>query len=104
MKEYYSDLSFDALMQKLSEIGLSVCWDVERDWVSVGKREIANPMLWFDPREEKADYSGSVEVKAINAYLFSKEQIHKSLELVNSFLLTELSKRDVPNKLEEAKM
>lgn len=101
MKECYSDLSFDELRQKLSEIGLSVCWDVKRDWISVGKREFANPMLWFDPREEEKDYSGSIEVKAINVYLFSKEQIHKSLQLVNSFLLTDLVVRNVPKKLEE---
>lgn len=95
MKEYYTDLTFDQLTEKLGSVGLSLCWDANQEWISVGKREFANPMLWFNPRMKEKDYNGSVTVKSINIGLFSKDEVHTALMLVNSFLLTDLGKRKV---------
>lgn len=95
MKEYYTDLTFNELSEKLGDNGLSLCWDVNQEWISVGKREFANPMLWFDPRVEEKDYTGTVQVKSINVGLFSEREVYVALKLVNSFLLTALEKRNI---------
>lgn len=80
---------------KINELGLSLCWDIDRKNVSVGKPKIANPMLWFNPCIEEKDYDGSVKVKSINSPLFTGEQIRKSLMLIDEFLLTPLDKREL---------
>lgn len=92
---YYADLTFKDFSEKLAEVGLSLCWDVNKEMISIGKREFANPMLWFDPRVEEKDYSGSVQFKPINTALFSKKQVYTALRLVNSLLLTDLEKREI---------
>lgn len=63
--------------------------------ISIGKRKIANPMLWFNPRTEEKDYSGSIQFKSINTELFSSEQIYTALRLVNNLLFTDLEKREL---------
>lgn len=95
MIKFYTDLTFDELGKHLADIGLSLCWDAQKEWISIGKIEFANPMLWFNPRTEEKDYTGTVKVKSINVGLFSEEQVYIALRLVNSFLLTDLEKREL---------
>lgn len=88
-------MTFDDLGKALSKFRLVLCWDVNKDMISVGKREFSNPLLWFDPRTEEKDYTGSVTVKSINVGLYSSEEVYVALNLVNSFLLTDLAQRNI---------
>lgn len=95
MKGNYTDFTFREFADELNRVGLSLCWDVDKKNISVGKREIANPMLWFNPRTEKEDYTGTVKFKSINTPLFTEKQIYTALRLVDSLLMTDLKKREI---------
>lgn len=79
--------------KKISELGLSLCWSNDKEILSVGNPEFANPIVWFNPYLEEKDYDGSVRVKSINAPLFTDKQIKGVLLLVDEFLLTQLEDR-----------
>lgn len=88
-------MKFNEFSNELKKLGLSLCWDVNKEFISVGNPNFANPIIWFNPRIEKSDYTGSVTVKSINAPLFTGEQIRRALQLVDELLMTQLKDREV---------
>lgn len=59
---------------------------------SIGSPKFANPIIIFNPSEE---YQGTVFVKSINSTLFTSLQISKALDLVDKFLYTKPSDREM---------
>ncbi|WP_368900760.1 hypothetical protein [Oceanobacillus oncorhynchi] len=88
-------MNMKGLQRRLGESGLSLVWDVDRKFISIGNPNFANPLIWFDPRLPEKDYRGTVKIKSINSPLFSESQIRNSLMLVDTFLQTPLGDRDV---------
>lgn len=71
------------LIEKLYKIGLSLV-DYENGMFSIKRRDIANPLMFFNVNEE---YTGTVKVKSININLYTPEQVWKSLGYVETFFV-----------------
>jgi len=86
--EIHAEKIINTISIQLQEINLNLALLVNsKNSVSVKRRDIANPLFFFDPTKTGKEYSGSVRFKAINADLYSAEQIKKSLQIVDSVLL-----------------
>lgn len=83
------------LQERLKPHDLGMVWDVDGKMLSVGHSTFANPLLWFDAFGE---YTGSVQVKAINVPLFSESQVRVSLLLVDRFLHTPVESRGLASR------
>ncbi len=70
------------LEKKLQELGLYARFYTD-GLLEVVKPGIANPLLFVDTNKE---YQGSVDVKSINTWLYSQEQVYKALIYVDEFL------------------
>lgn len=75
----------------LQSLGLDV-FRYSDDLFAVKIPGIANPLLYFNPKDRGAAYDGSVSVKAFNVGVFSAIQIREALSLVSEYLIGEESK------------
>ena len=53
---------------------------------AIKRRKIANPLIYFNIDKHGDKYTGSVEIKSINAFAYSPEQIKESLVLLDEVL------------------
>ncbi len=81
------------LYDELEKLGLRIVWGMDLKRASIGNPDFANPIIWFDAYLEADKYMGTINIKAINATLFTERQIKESLRLVNEFLMTPLKER-----------
>lgn len=70
------------LEKKLQDLGLHTRFYTD-GLLAIVKPGIANPLLFVDTSKE---YKGNVDVKSINTWLYSQEQVHKALIYVDEFL------------------
>ena len=90
-------MTYDEFAINISKVGMRIIHHQAGLW-SIGSKEFANPILFFNPSESKEDYMGHVYVKSVNSRLYSAENIKYVLTQVDELLMTELDERG--NKFE----
>ena len=91
-------MKFEELMKSLNGIGLSLIKEDTEGVYGVTLPGIANRLLFFDATVRATEYTGGVTVKAINAHLFTGEQIKKALDMVDAFMRTSIIARETPDE------
>lgn len=77
------------IAEEVYELGLVLRQEIEKNSFSIAKKDIANPMFFFDIKEIGKEYTGTVYFKAVNVGIFTSKQIKGALEIVNEHLLNQ---------------
>jgi len=85
-------MTYNKFLGELDYLDLGVIEWKDGTWC-IGRKDIANHIISFNPLIDECDYDGGVNVKSINSSLYNPTQIKDSLYLVNELLMTPIEER-----------